>query len=158
MSPKVTQSGDSAAWARSGTTSARCLEGEGWWSKISVIRDWDCSRELMKAEGAWRTADLILRPPREIGSEAFSQAQSDRGAPIRSDKASLISASKADVAWRMWGGGQDLKMKLNLGKERQNRSKVVSIWESSRSRSLDTANLIFSTLDIRGLRRTEAWT
>ena len=39
-------------------------------------------------------------------------------------------------------------MKLNLGRERQNRSKVVSIWESSRSCSLDTANLIFSTLDI----------
>ena len=60
----------------------------------------------------------MLRPPREIGSEAFSQAQSDRGALIRSDKASLISVSKADVAWQMWGGGQDLKMKLNLGRER----------------------------------------
>ena len=112
MSPNVTQSGDSVAWARSGTTLARCLEGVGWWSKISVIRDWDCSRELMKAEGAWRIADLILRPPREIGSEAFSQAQSDRGALIRLDKASLISASKADVAWQMWGAESQNEIKL----------------------------------------------
>ena len=49
---------------------------------------------------------------------------------------------------QMWGGRQDLKMKLNLGRERQNHSRVVSVWESSRSCSLDTAVLIFSTFDM----------
>ena len=36
-------------------------------------------------------------------------------------------------------------MKLNLGKERQERRRVVSIWESSRSRRLATAVLIIPT-------------
>ena len=83
---------------------------EGWGSVYGCSRDTtqdpldDWAREPMKAAGAWREACRIESPPRELGREAFSQAQSDRGAPSKSDSASRIhvALSKAAVASSMW--------------------------------------------------------
>ena len=49
----------------------------------------------MKAAGAWNIARCKLSTPSELGRGAFNHAQSGRGFPARSDKASLIASSKA---------------------------------------------------------------
>ena len=78
----------------------------------------------MKAAGACRCADLRFKPPMELGKVAFFQAQSDKGPPAKSHNVSLIRSSKAKVALFMNVGGQHLKTKLNLVKERQDRRRV----------------------------------
>ena len=52
-----------------------------------------------EATGAWRLADLRPRPPKVVGTVAFSHAHSDRGLPAMSLRASLIIVSNLAVAW-----------------------------------------------------------
>ena len=102
--------------------------------------------ELMQAAGAWRAADRRFNPPREQGRLAFNQAQSDRGPPEISSRASRTAALNADVAFRMTEGGHVRRAKLNLGRERQDPRRVVCSWESSRSTNRLRALWIFPTL------------
>ena len=53
-------------------------------------------------------ACLTLRPPREEGRDAFSQAQFDKGQPARSDRASLVTLSNLSKALQITAGGQVL--------------------------------------------------
>ncbi len=53
---------------------------------------------------------------------------------------------KATAACFMWLRGHVLREKVTLGKARQERSRVISISESSKSGSLDKPSLTFSTL------------
>ena len=66
--------------------------------------------------GAWREASRMVRPPRELGKVAFSQTQSDKGAPTRSVTACLIAWSKAAVAPMILLGGQERRAKATLGR------------------------------------------
>ncbi len=75
----------------------------------------------------------MLSPPRELGNEAFNQAQSERGLPARSDRASLMDTSKVAVTCLMRSGGHVLNEKDTLGNARHERRRIVSIWESPRS-------------------------
>ena len=49
----------------------------------------------------------MLRPPRELGSEAFSHAQSGIEPPAIAPKVSLITSSKTEMASLIWLGGPD---------------------------------------------------
>ena len=88
----------------------------------------------------------MLRPPRELGSEAFSHAQSGIEPPAIALKVSLIASSKTEMASLIWLGGQHLSGKATFGSARHDLSSVVSNCESSRSGSLDKAAITFSTL------------
>ena len=90
----------------------------------------------------------MLRPPDELGSVAFSQAHSVRGLLAMSPRVDRIKWSKAETACCIWLGGQHLSEKAIFGSARQERSNVISICESSRSCSLDTASATFSILFI----------
>ena len=74
----------------------------------------------------------MLRPPRELGSEAFSHAQSGIERPAIAPKVSLIASSKTEMAHLIWLGGQHLSEKATFGSARHDLSSVVSNCESSR--------------------------
>ena len=57
----------------------------------------------------------MLRPPRELGSDAFKQAQSGRGLPARSVRASLMVLSQRAVPCLMWSGGHALTLYVEQG-------------------------------------------
>ena len=60
----------------------------------------------MYAAGACRAACRMLRPPKEDGREALSQAQSGSGPPARSERVSRIIQSNEFSAFIMRAGGQ----------------------------------------------------
>ena len=80
-----------------------------------------------------------------LGSDAFNQAQSDRGLPARSVRASLMVSSQRVVPCLMWSGGHALSEKDTLGRARHERRRAVSIWESCRFDSLARDSFTFST-------------
>ena len=65
----------------------------------------------------------MLRPPRELDREAFVQAQSGRGPPASSDRASRMVRSKTLIAPLMWLG-EERRAKATLGKARHERRRV----------------------------------
>ena len=73
---------------------------------MSETRGWAWENDPMYAAGACRVACRMLRPPEEDGREAFSHAQSERGLPTRSDRASRIKPTKNFRGLRMRAGGQ----------------------------------------------------
>ena len=75
----------------------------------------------------------MLSPPRELRSEAFCHGHSERGQPVKSDRATRMTSSKAAVASLMCHGGQERREKATLGRARHERRRIVSICESSRS-------------------------
>ena len=97
----------------------------------------------------------MLRPPRELGSDDFNQAQSDRGLPARSDRAALMVSSQWAVPCLMWSGGHALSKKETLGRARHERRRAVSIWESCRSDSLARDSFTFSTFVEKVLSQKE---
>ncbi len=56
----------------------------------------------------------MVRPPREPGGEAFSQAQSERGQPSRSHRVSLKALSKREIALLGMGGGASTEGECDL--------------------------------------------
>ena len=64
--------------------------------------------EQRKATGAWRLADLRPRPPKVVGRVAFSHAQSDRGLPAMSLRAShhCVKTGSGLVDEGRWAGPQ----------------------------------------------------
>ena len=57
----------------------------------------------------------MLRPPRELWSEAFSHAQLGIEPPAISPRVSFITTSRTEKASLMWLGGQHLREKPPLG-------------------------------------------
>ena len=88
----------------------------------------------------------MLRPPRELGSEAFSHAQSGIEPPAIALKVSFIASSKTEIASLIWLDGQHLSEKATIGSARHDLNNVVSNCESSRSGSPDKTAITFSTL------------
>ena len=76
---------------------------------------------------------MNTKPPSEIGKEPFYQDQSDKRAPTKSDTASYMEMSKEEITSLLQLGGQVHREKENLGLERHERSKALSIWDSSKS-------------------------
>ena len=109
------------------------MSGSSTWSERSSVR----TSEPMNAAEAWREARLRLRPPKELGREAFSHCQSGMGQPTISDRVSRIRLSKLEQACWMYIGGQVLREKESLGRARQDLRRAISICESSRSVRLD---------------------
>ena len=85
----------------------------------------------------------MLSLPRELDSDAFSQAQSDKGPPTRSVKASRIDSSKKLVACSICSGKQEGREKDILGSARHDRKRITSIRESSRSGNLANISLTY---------------
>ena len=75
-----------------------------------------------------RCMDSTPRPPSAAGREAFSQEPLEKGPPpAKSERASSIELSNADVASLTRCGEQKRRAKETLGKAKQNRRMVVSI-------------------------------
>ena len=70
---------------------------------ISAPERWS---DAKKAAGACREALRRLIPPRLLGSDAFAHDYSESGPPRIDSKASLMAASKTEVAWLILEGGQ----------------------------------------------------
>ena len=140
------QESSPVATARSATApSVECGRGEGL-PLISETRGRVEQVEERKAAAAWREAERRPTPPRDIGSEALDQAQSERGPPQMSAKAERVRMSKALAALRTLHGGLERRQNANLGKDRQERRSEVAMCESSRSPSLSVESWIFLTL------------
>ena len=61
----------------------------------------------------------MVRPPRELGKEAFSQAHSGRGRPAMSERVSRMALSKTVEASWTRVGGQVRRANAILGRARQ---------------------------------------
>ena len=70
---------------------------------ISTPERWSDAR---KAAWACREELRRLIPQRLLGSDAFAHDHSESGPPGIDSKASLMAASKTEVAWLMLEGGQ----------------------------------------------------
>ena len=97
-------------------------------------------------KGICSLALWMFKPPKELGRDAFIHDLSDTWSPARLVRESLIMLSKAMIESWIVDSGQALRARLNFDRARQERRRVISIYESSRSWSLDTADLIFYTL------------
>ena len=68
-----------------------------------------------------------------------------RGPPAKSDRASSIEMSKTDMASFRWSGGHEWRTNNTFGRDRQDRKRAVSIWESCKSRSRCKMSCTFLT-------------